>query len=221
MALLQFKNVTKTFAGAFPVTALNNVSFALPQACFAAVVGVSGSGKTTLLNLASGLDVPTTGEVWVGERDISKLGERELSLFRRDNLGFVFQAYNLFSTLTAVENVEYTMLIAGGDKAKARKAAIEALDAVGLADKQNSYPQKLSGGQQQRVAVARSIASNPKIILADEPTANLDGETAQRLIELFDSLNKTKGTSFLFSTHDKELIKSVRTVINIKSGQVS
>lgn len=219
-SLLEFKNVSKIFPGPFPVTALADVSFELPHACFAAVVGVSGSGKTTLLNLASGLDVPSQGEVRIGEKNISGLNEHDLSLFRRENLGFIFQSYNLFPTLTVVENVEYTMLISGKDRRDARRRAIESLESVGLADKQSFFPQKLSGGQQQRVAVARAMASDPKIILADEPTANLDHDTAEKLIELFANLNRDKGVSFLFSTHDKELIRSVRLVINLSSGRI-
>lgn len=215
---IEFIDVSKIFSGVVPVQALDSINFSLPIGCFAAVVGVSGSGKTTLLNLASGLDKPTRGRVIIAEQDITQFSERQLSLFRRSSLGFVFQAYNLFQTLTVVENVEYTMVISGMNKKEARRLAIESLCLVDLEDKAKFFPQKLSGGQQQRVAVARAIASNPKMIFADEPTANLDFETAQRLIDLFQILNRSKGISFLFSTHDRELIKSVNLVLNLKSG---
>jgi putative ABC transport system ATP-binding protein len=220
MNVVEFKNVSKIFDGAVPVKALSNIDLTLPVGCFAALVGVSGSGKTTLLNLASGLDKPSTGEVWIAQQNITQVPEKSLSLFRREKLGFIFQSYNLFPTLTVIENVEYTMLIAGAPKKLARQRALESLDAVGLSDKKFTFPKNLSGGQQQRVAVARSLASNPQIILADEPTANLDHETAQLLIDLFRKLNQSQKVSFLFSTHDRELINSVQTVINIKGGRI-
>jgi putative ABC transport system ATP-binding protein len=219
-AILQFKNVSKVFPGLFPVHALTEVSFSLPQSCFAAVVGVSGSGKSTLLNIASGIDSASDGEVWVGDQNITRLGQKSLSLFRRDHLGFVFQSFNLFPTLTVIENVEYTMLIGGKNRKLSRERALESLESVGLIEKAQFFPQKLSGGQQQRVAVARAIASDPKIILADEPTANLDYGTAQLLIDLFQTLNQKRGMNFLFSTHDRELIKSVDLVVNLKSGRL-
>jgi putative ABC transport system ATP-binding protein len=219
--VLEFENVSKIFPGDVPVNALTEISLKLTEGCFAALVGASGSGKSTFLNIASGLDNPTSGVVQIAGTDISKFNERRLSIFRREHLGFVFQAYNLFPTLTAIENVEYTMLLRGEKSAVARQRATESLRSVGLEEKAKVYPQKLSGGQQQRVAVARALASRPDIIFADEPTANLDSDTAAKLIELFRDLNKQYGTSFLFSTHDRELIQSVKTVINIRSGQIT
>lgn len=219
--MLRIENITKSFAGTPPVVALKGVSLSLDSGGFAALVGPSGSGKTTLLNLASGLDRPSTGSIWIGDQEISSLSEKELTEFRSRRLGFVFQAFNLFPILSAVENVEYTCRIRGDSPKESRAIALEALRAVGLGDKVRSRPNELSGGQQQRVAVARALATRPEIIFADEPTANLDSRTAHELIDLFESLNREKGVTFLFSTHDTKIIDRVRTVVRIADGQLS
>jgi putative ABC transport system ATP-binding protein len=218
--VLEIEAVTKTFAGPVPVHAVRGVSLALEASSFAALIGPSGSGKTTLLNLASSLDSPTTGEIRIEGECISKLTPARLTQFRRWNLGFIFQSYNLFPTLTAAENVEYTSIIRGDDRRVARARAKRSLEAVGLADKLHSFPNQLSGGQQQRVAVARALATEPKIIFADEPTANLDSQTAMELIDLFETLNRTRGVTFLFSTHDLRLVERVRNRFHLRDGVI-
>jgi putative ABC transport system ATP-binding protein len=218
--VLQLKNIEKTFEGPVPVQAIRGVSLELPESSFAALVGPSGSGKTTLLNIASGLDAPTSGEVLIHGTCISQLSSVDLCRFRRWNLGFVFQQYNLFPTLSAVENVEYTRIIRGDAAAEARAAAEQALKLVGLSQKLHSFPHQLSGGQQQRVAVARALATRPKVIFADEPTANLDSKTAIALIELFEELNRAEKVTFLFSTHDLKLVNRVRTPIEMQDGVI-
>lgn len=220
-AVLQFKNVSREYPGEIAVVAVKDVSFTLERGSFSALVGPSGSGKTTLLNLASGLDRPTHGEIKIGGHSISALNQSELSEFRRKHVGFVFQAYNLFPVLTALENVEFTSLIRGDDAKQARTRAQQALQQVGLASKLNSLPGQLSGGQQQRVAVARALATQPEIIFADEPTANLDSQTAMELIELFERMNQELGVTFLFSTHDHQLVQRVKTRIEMKDGQLA
>lgn len=220
MRLLIFEDVSRVYPGTPPTVALNKVSFELNRGAFAVLMGPSGSGKTTLLNLASGLDQATSGKIIVADREISKLDENQLCKFRRDELGFVFQAYNLFSALSAVENVEYTNLLRGEGRKEAREKAVEALAAVGLANKIHSLPNNLSGGQQQRVAVARALATRAKIIFADEPTANLDSRTAFQLIDLFEDLNATHSVSFLFSTHDPRLVSRAREKLELCDGSL-
>lgn len=219
--ILQFKSVTKTFdmeSGTF--TALSELSFSLPKGAFAAVTGPSGSGKSTLLNIASGLDRPTQGEVFIAGKSIVHLSQSELCRFRRQNLGFVFQSYNLFPVLTALENVEFTARIRGDSPKLSRERAVRALKLVGLEDKLNSVVTKLSGGQQQRVAVARALTTNPNIVFADEPTANLDSKTASQLIELFEHLNDQLKVTFLFSTHDLKLVDRVKMRFPMQDGRL-
>lgn len=218
MALVIFDNVSRVYPGTQPVEALKNVSFTLEKGAFAVLVGPSGSGKTTLLNIASGLDQATSGRTVIAGLEISKLSSSDLCKFRREQLGFVFQAYNLFPAFTAVENVEFTNLIRGEPKKVAREKALQALKEVGLEDKAYVFPTKLSGGQQQRVAVARALATHASIIFADEPTANLDSKTAFQLIDLFEELNTNHKTSFLFSTHDSRLVNRARQRLEIRDG---
>lgn len=223
MALLEFRKVSRYYGSgtATPsVVAVDDVSFALEKGAFAALVGPSGSGKTTLLNLASGLDQPTHGEIEIAGHVLSRMSTAELCDFRRRSIGFVFQAYNLFPVLNAVENVEFTSLIRGDSPRQARARALEALRVVGLEDKVHSTPTQLSGGQQQRVAVARALATEPAIIFADEPTANLDSKNAMQLIELFENINKNLGATFFFSTHDQRLVNRVRSRIEIRDGKL-
>lgn len=217
---LRFSRVSKTYQGEIPVHAVQDVSLTLQTGAFAALVGPSGSGKSTLLNLASGLERPTVGKIEIGNQVISSMSQHELGLFRRENLGFVFQSYNLFPSLNAIENVEFVLAIRGESGARSRQAARVALEKVGLAEKANRFPNELSGGQQQRVAVARAIAAEPRIVFADEPTANLDSESAFNLIALFSKLNQEDGVTFLFSTHDHRLVDRVSLKIEIKDGKI-
>lgn len=217
---LQFENVNKIYGTTYPVTALQNISLSLETGSYAALIGPSGSGKTTFLNLAAGLDYPTGGEVWIGQQKINDLPKKELNRFRSFNIGFVFQSYNLLQTLTAIENTELISIIRGDDPKDVRKNALEALESVGLIEKKDFFPQQLSGGQQQRIAIARALVTKPKIIFADEPTANLDTVTAHQLIELFEGLNRNQGVTFLFSTHDSRMIDRVKQKITLKDGMI-
>ena len=219
-ALLEFRNVSRHYTAQTAVVAVDRVSFTLAKGDFTALVGPSGSGKTTLLNLASGLDQPTHGEILISGHSLSRMSQKELCDFRRRHVGFVFQAYNLFPVLNAVENVEFTSVMRGDSPKEARERAVEALRVVGLIDKLNSLPNQLSGGQQQRVAVARALATQPDVIFADEPTANLDSKTAVQLIELFERINQDLRATFFFSTHDQRLVDRVRTRIEIRDGQI-
>jgi putative ABC transport system ATP-binding protein len=221
MKLLIFENVSRVYPGSPPTIALNKVSFDLDRGAFAVLMGPSGSGKTTLLNLASGLDQVSEGRIFIAGQEISKMDENELCRFRREQLGFVFQAYNLFSALSAVENVEYTNLLRGESRKQAREKAIEALTAVGLANKLESYPTNLSGGQQQRVAVARALATKAKIIFADEPTANLDSTSGRQVMEALRWLNKQFGTTILFVSHDEDDQKYANRVVHLYDGKIS
>ena len=218
--ILSLKNINHIYPGPVPVVAIKNISLDLKQGAFGALVGPSGSGKTTLLNLSSGLDRPTSGEIKIANYQISSLSQTALCKFRRENVGFVFQSYNLIPILTVVENVEYTAIIRGDSPAEARKLALEALVQVGLGHKANSYPNQLSGGQQQRVAVARSLACKPQIVFADEPTANLDSKTALDLINLFEELNHNLGLTFLFSTHDARVVERVNAKFMMIDGEI-
>lgn len=217
---LRFEKVNKIYGTTYPVSALKDISIKLETGSFAALIGPSGSGKTTFLNLAAGLDYASSGEVWIGEQKINDLPKKELNRFRSFNIGFVFQSYNLLQTLTAIENTELISIIRGDDPKQVRKNALTALESVGLLDKKDFYPQQLSGGQQQRIAIARALVTSPKIIFADEPTANLDTTTAYQLIELFEGLNKNHGVTFLFSTHDSRMIDRVKEKITLKDGSI-
>jgi putative ABC transport system ATP-binding protein len=221
MSLLILESVSKVYPGTPAVEAVKSVSLRLEPGCFAVLVGPSGSGKTTLLNLISGLDQPTHGRIWLSGQEVTRLSPAELTRLRRDQIGFVFQSYNLFPVLTAAENVEYTALLRGEPRVEARHRAIEALALVGLGDKVDSLPRQLSGGQQQRVAVARALASRVKIVFADEPTANLDSKTAFQLIDLFERLNAEENLSFLFSTHDSRLVDRARERLLMQDGSLS
>ncbi|MBI5805792.1 ABC transporter ATP-binding protein [candidate division TA06 bacterium] len=216
------RGLVKTYDdGGIPVEAVRGIDLTIHRGEFAALVGPSGSGKTTFLNLISGLDKPSSGSVSLGGRDISKMSGAELSDFRRDNIGFIFQAYNLIPVLTVEENVEYVILLQGMPKDKRRARVTEILHDVGLEGYGDRLPPKLSGGQQQRVAVARAMAANPAIILADEPTANLDSRTAEALMEMMHELNHRTKMTFLFSTHDKLVMDKAERIITIKDGRIA
>jgi putative ABC transport system ATP-binding protein len=203
-----------------PVYAINGVELKVGEGEFTALVGPSGSGKTTLLNLIGGLDFPTGGHVRIDGVDITRMNENKLINFRLKNIGFVFQAYNLIPVLTASENVEFVMLMQKIPRREREKRAITLLTEVGLEDKLNSRPSELSGGQQQRVAVARALASKPRFILADEPTANLDSKSAENLLEIMAKLNKEDNMTFIFSTHDQRVIEKARRVVTLVDGKI-
>lgn len=218
--IIEVKNIHKTYQGAVPVHAVRGIDLSIEQGEFAAIVGPSGSGKTTFLNILGGLDSPTEGDIRIDNDDISTLSSAQLINFRLQKIGFVFQAYNLIPVLTAIENIEFIMQLQGVDKKVRRKRATELLEAVGLGDRLHSRPNKLSGGQQQRVAVARALASKPKFILADEPTANLDSASTTNLLEIMEKLNREENITFIFSTHDKRVVDKARRVITIDDGKV-
>ncbi|GAA4823009.1 ABC transporter ATP-binding protein [Algivirga pacifica] len=203
-----------------PVHALNGVNIEFEAGEFTAIVGPSGCGKTTLLNMIGGIDHPTSGTIEVDGIDLSQLSSGQLIDFRRDNIGFVFQDYSLLPVLTARENTEFIMQLQGRPKQEYTDRAEQLLKEVGLGDRLDHRPSKLSGGQQQRVAVARALASRPKFVLADEPTANLDSKSTSDLLDIMERLNKEEGTTFIFSTHDQRVIDKAHRVILLEDGQV-
>ena len=219
--IIESHHLSKTYnLDNIPVHAVNNVDLAVEEGEFTALVGPSGSGKTTLLNLIGGLDYPTHGVVKIEGVDITKMSENKLIDFRLKNIGFVFQAYNLIPVLTASENVEFVMLLQKTPKNDREKRAKQLLTEVGLKDKLNKRPAELSGGQQQRVAVARALASKPRFILADEPTANLDSASTENLLEIMAKLNKEDNMTFIFSTHDQRVIDKARRVVTLVDGKI-
>jgi putative ABC transport system ATP-binding protein len=221
MKVIDIKNLIKIYNDSeFKVKALNGIDLSFEEGEFAAVVGPSGSGKTTLLNIIGGLDNATSGEVIIDHTNVGQLKSSRLIDFRLRNIGFVFQAYNLIPVLTARENVEFIMHLQGRPKAEREKRVKDLMAAVGLSDRLDSRPSKLSGGQQQRVAVARALASKPKFILADEPTANLDSKSTENLLDIMEKLNREENTTFIFSTHDARVVKKARRVITIEDGRV-
>lgn len=221
MSIIQVKSLHKIYEQeAVPVIAINGINLVFERGEFTAIVGPSGSGKTTLLNIIGGLDDATQGEVIIDGQNIETLSNRQKTDFRMNHIGFVFQAYNLIPVFTAKENVEFVMQLQGKSKAEREARTTELLEAVGLADRMESRPNKLSGGQQQRVAVARALASKPKFILADEPTANLDSKTTENLLAIMEKLNRDEGVTFIFSTHDQRVMAKARRVITIEDGVV-
>jgi len=202
------------------VNALQGIDLTIRAGEFTAVVGPSGSGKTTFLNVISGLDTLDGGRVWLGGKLISAMTGSELSDFRRDSIGFIFQAYNLIPVLTVEENIEYVMLLQGVPREERCRRVEDILGEVGLSGMQDRLPTRLSGGQQQRVAIARAMVSRPQLILADEPTANLDSRTGADLVDMMAALNHKKGMTFLFSTHDRMIMERAHRVITLKDGRV-
>ena len=198
-----------------------DINLRISEGDFLALVGPSGSGKTTILNLIAGLILPTNGFLKHGDSDITSMSLEERTKHRLDYMGFIFQDYQLLPVLTAAENIEFPLQLKGFDKKEIKERVDWALTQVGLANMGNRFPKQLSGGQQQRVSIARAIAGRPQLILADEPTANLDSKTAQEIIELFMKLNQEFKLTFIFSTHDQRLIDQVKTVLYVKDGQIS
>lgn len=220
-SIIKATNVSKIYhKTTIPVHALNNLSLTIEEGEFTAIVGPSGCGKTTLLNILGGLDQPTTGKVEIAGEDIANFNDGELIDFRLRNIGFVFQAYNLIPVLTAIENVEFIMLLQKQDKKKRHERAMQLLNEMDIGDKANSKPSQLSGGQQQRVAVARALASKPRFILADEPTANLDSASTTNLLDLMAKMNKDEKATFIFSTHDQRVMDKARRIITLEDGAI-
>jgi putative ABC transport system ATP-binding protein len=222
MSVIEIKNITKTYnENTVPVHAVRGVDLNIEEGEFSAIIGPSGSGKTTFLNMIGGLDVPTSGSVKIDNKDISGLSSKQLIDFRLNHIGFVFQAYNLIPVLTAAENVAFIMELKGVSKVERMKRAKELLEQVGIGDKFNRRPKELSGGEQQRVAVARALASKPKFILADEPTANLDSKSTGDLLDLMAELNQKLNITFLFATHDQRVMDRARRIITLTDGKIS
>jgi len=221
MALIEIKSLDKIYnTTAIAVHAVKEVNLTIEKKEFMAIVGPSGSGKTTLLNIIGGLDKPTNGQVVIDGTDVSTLSSGKLIDYRLNNIGFVFQAYNLIPVLTARENVEFIMLLQGIDKREREDRAVELLNSVGLNDRIDTRPAQLSGGQQQRVAVARALASHPAFVLADEPTANLDSASAESLLDLMEELNEKHEMTFIFSTHDAKVMKRARRIVTLVDGKI-
>lgn len=222
MSIIEIKDLRKTYnEKTVPVHAVNGIDLQIEEGEFTAIVGPSGCGKTTFLNMVGGLDVSTSGSVKIDGQDISGLSSKQLIDFRLNHIGFVFQAYNLIPVLTAVENVAFIMELQGVPKAEREKRAKELLEQVGIGDKFNSRPNQLSGGQQQRVAVARALASKPKFILADEPTANLDSQSTGDLLDMMANLNQKLNITFLFATHDQRVMDRARRIVTLTDGKIS
>ena len=221
MAIIEVNNLYKIYQeSVVPVKAINGIDISFEKGEFTAIVGPSGSGKTTFLNLVGGLDSPTEGKINIDGTDLSKLKPKQLIDYRLNNIGFVFQAYNLIPVLTAVENVAFIMQLQGKKKDERNSIAKQLLENVGIGEKINERPGKLSGGQQQRVSVARALASKPKFILADEPTANLDSKSTSDLLDMMQKMNKESQITFIFSTHDQRVMDKARRIITIDDGKV-
>ncbi|MCF8062678.1 MAG: ABC transporter ATP-binding protein [Deltaproteobacteria bacterium] len=221
-SIVSLSDVTKTYRqGRVQITALDGVSLEVPQGDFLALAGPSGSGKTTLLNLIGGLDRADSGSIRLNGNDLGAMSESELAGMRLEQVGFVFQSYNLIPVLSAEENVEYVMLLQGVAARERREKARAILDDVGLEGMYDRRPAELSGGQQQRVAVARAVVSGPSIVLADEPTANLDSATGRALMDMMRSMNEAKGVTFVFSTHDRMVMDYAGRLIRIRDGRVA
>ncbi len=221
MSIIRISNLKKTYHDTeIPVHAVNGVDLTFEEGEFTAIVGPSGCGKTTLMNMIGGLEKPSSGEVEVAGILISELSSHELIDFRLRNIGFVFQAFNLIPVLTAKENVEFIMQLQNWDRKKMDQRTLSLLKSVGLEDKINKKPNQLSGGQQQRVAVARALASKPRFVLADEPTANLDSVATNQLLDIMEQLNREEKITFIFATHDQRVMDKARRVISLDDGKV-
>jgi putative ABC transport system ATP-binding protein len=223
MELIKAKNIGKDYrVGEVTIRALNKVSFEIETASFVSFIGPSGSGKTTLLNLIGCLDKPTEGKLTVDDTDIVGLDRRQSAAFRGEHIGFIFQDFNLIPVLTVYENIEYPLIMVQTVPQKERERRIAALlEAVGMADQKDKYPDQISGGQKQRVAVARALVTNPKLVLADEPTANLDHKTAYMIIELMKKMQHEFNTTFIFSTHDQKIVGEAEIIYTLEDGEIA
>jgi len=206
--------------GNIEVKAVDNLDLSIRAGEFSALCGPSGSGKTTILNMIGALDMPTSGTVKLEGRDLATLNRGELSRLRRDRIGFVFQAYNLVPVLTAYENAEFVLALQNVPLAERKERVLAVLEEVGMADYVSRRPDELSGGQQQRIAIARAVVSEPAIVLADEPTANVDSEAADTILDLMEHLNREKGVTFLFSTHDQRVMDRARRLVRLRDGRL-
>jgi len=222
MSLIDATNITKDYqTGDVTVRALKGVSFEIEPSSFVSFVGPSGSGKTTLLNLIGCLDKPTDGKLMVAATDVLHLDRKQSASFRGSNIGFIFQDFNLIPVLTVYENIEYPLLMVQNTPAAERNQKVNALlEAVGMTDQKGKFPDQISGGQKQRVAVARALVTNPKLVLADEPTANLDHKTAYMVIELMRKMRDEFGTTFIFSTHDQKIVGEAEIIFTIEDGEL-
>jgi putative ABC transport system ATP-binding protein len=219
--MIELKEVTRIYKmGKEEIRALDGVSLTIPEGQFLAIFGPSGSGKSTLLHIIGGLDSPTSGVVIVDGKDLSKATDKELSAYRNTNVGFVFQMFNLQPAYTALENVALPLVFAKIPPKERRRRAIEALEAVGLSDRIGHRPSELSGGERQRVGIARALVNNPKIILADEPTGNLDTKTGARIVELLARLNEERGVTLVIVTHDPEVARHSHRIIFLRDGKI-
>jgi putative ABC transport system ATP-binding protein len=222
MPLVEARRLEKTYvSGEVEVQAIRGVDFTIAPGSFVSFVGPSGSGKSTLLNMIGCLDPPTAGTLFVAGTDVSTLSRKEGARFRGEHIGFVFQDFNLIPVLTVYENIEYPLLmVQSWPQAERKKRIAQVLAAVGMEDQAQKYPGQISGGQKQRVAVARALITNPKLVLADEPTANLDRETANRIITLMKEMRDEFGTTFIFSTHDPKVVKNAETIFTLEDGML-
>ncbi len=219
--IVKLEGVTKVYQdGKVAVPALREIDLSIQKGEFVAVAGPSGSGKTTLLNIIGGLDQPTKGSIFLEGNYLGQMGRGELSRLRLNRIGFIFQSYNLIPVLTAFENAEFVLLLQKRPVEERRQKVANLLEEVGLSGLEKRFPREMSGGQQQRVAIARSIASEPALVLADEPTANVDSQTASELLDLMEKLNQEKGVTFFFSTHDPAVMQRARRLITLKDGRV-
>ncbi|OPX95823.1 MAG: ABC transporter ATP-binding protein YtrE [Syntrophorhabdus sp. PtaB.Bin047] len=223
MELMKAANIVKDYmVGEVAVRALNGLSFTIDPASFVSFVGPSGSGKTTLLNLIGCLDKPTGGTLTVAGTDVAALSRKEGAAFRGENIGFIFQDFNLLPVLTVYENIEYPLLMVQSLPANEREERVmKLLDAVGMLEQENKYPDQISGGQKQRVAVARALVTKPRLVLADEPTANLDHKTAYMVIELMKRMRDEFSTTFIFSTHDPKIVGEAEIIYTLEDGQIT
>jgi len=221
MKVIELKNLSKIYnPETIPVRAINDVTLSVKEGEFTAIVGPSGCGKTTLLNMIGGLDISSEGSVDIGGVSINEMSESELTAFRLQHIGFVFQAYNLIPVLTAKENIEFIMVLQNRDAKTMQERSDDLLDRMGIKDQRDRRPSELSGGQQQRVAVARALASRPKFVLADEPTANLDSGSTEALLDIMAKLNKEEMITFIFSTHDQRVIDRAKRIIKLVDGEI-
>ncbi len=222
MNLIELENVTKIYqAGEVAITALKDVDIGISKGSFVSFIGPSGSGKTTLLNLIGCLDKPTSGKVIINDVEVNHLDRKDAAKFRGDNIGFIFQNFNLLPVLTVYENVEYPLIMVQNvPKSERKERILNLLEKVGMVEQKDKYPSQLSGGQKQRVAVARALVTNSKVVLADEPTANLDHETAYRVINTMRDMRNEFGTTFIFSTHDSKLVDEVEIIYTIEDGLI-
>jgi len=222
VSLIELQRVTKTYTtGEVSQQALKDINLSVEKEAFVSIVGPSGSGKTTLLNIIGCLDRPSAGEVVIDGQKVNNLGRKEAARFRGENMGFIFQSFNLIPVLTVFENVEYPLLMVKNEPGPGRKQKVtQTLEAVGMLEHAHKLPDRISGGQKQRVAIARALVTRPKLVLADEPTASLDHETAFKVIRLMRGMRDTYGTTFLFSTHDPRIVGEAETIHTLEDGRI-